>query len=182
MSGDINDYRRSQAPKEDQEAFGWTIVRAKPGKELKLMVLSDDLLGMETHFAFERTGPCRLHDCDSCNKGQVSRWKGYLLALNTANDQKIILEFTPPAYYPLADAKRKYGTLRGCLISVGRAKATFNGKVQIIVKDIKVIPPGRFEVYGIWDILSRIWKLKQSVQPRVARPDDDRDLYPSEAA
>lgn len=172
MSEDISAYRRSHMPREDQQGYGWTIVRAHPTKALKLMLLSDEFLGIETHYWNHRTGPCRETACEACLAGYVSRWKGYILAIDTATDRSVVLEFTPPGATSMDEAKSRYGTLRGCLASVSRVKPTINGKVQIIVKDRTIIQPGKFEVYGVWDVLSRIWKLKSAAEPKVARAID----------
>lgn len=173
MSDDLNLYRRSRAPREDQKTYGWKIVRASPGKQLKLMVLSEDVFGIDTHYWERRTGPCREVDCPACLAGYDARWKGYVLAVDTSTHQNIVLEFTPPAFPAMDEGLKKYGSMRGMLISVGRAKATFNGTVQIVVRDRTIIPAGEYQVYGVWDVLAKIWKLKPFVRPRVSSPVDE---------
>lgn len=182
MSDSLSDYRRSRMPNENQKSFGWTIFRAKPGKQTKLLILSDDIFGIETHWWNQRTGPCREHGCEACLAGHESRWKGYLLCFDMATEQHVVLEFTPPPAETLDAARMNHGSLRGLVVNVGRAKATFNGKVTIEIKQKTTIPPSKHEVFGVWDVLCKIWKLKSSVNPKRFKGDDDDHMILGEPA
>lgn len=159
MEINFEDCRTSRMPDDKDRNFGWTIKRAGTDSVMKLVVLSSDIFGIRTHFFRGRTGPCLLSDCEACEHKQLSRWKGYLLAVDASDQQQCIFEFTPPAALKLDEAKKKYGTLRGLQVYVSRASKKPNAKVNVTVRGISVLGPQECPDYWVWPVLAHIWGL-----------------------
>lgn len=157
MGLDFNDCRTSRLPDDQDQNFGWCIRRAGNDSVLKLIVLSSDILGIRTHFFRGRTCPCLLDGCEPCKHKQLSRWKGYLLAIDASNEQQLVFEFTPPCAASLDEARKKYGTMRGLQLYVSRTSKKANAKVVVSVRGITVLGPSACPDYSVWPIIARIW-------------------------
>lgn len=157
MRVDLNECRTSRLPDDGDQNFGWTIKRTGIDGPSKLLCLSSDIFGIRVHFYRGRTGPCTTRDCEACKAQHLSRWKGYLLAIETATRQQVIFEFTPPGATILDAARKEYGTLRGLQIIASRVSSKPNAKVMISVKGITVLPPHACPDYAVWPILAHIW-------------------------
>jgi hypothetical protein len=144
-------------PDNQDQNFGWTIKRASADGPAKLVILNSDMLGIRTHFFRGRTIPCLLEDCPACECKQLSRWKGYLLAIEIPTEQQVVFEFTPPVATTLDEAHKRHGTMRGLQVVVSRTSKKANGKVVLAVKGITVLGPQACPDYSVWPILCRIW-------------------------
>jgi len=89
----------------------------------------------------------------------LSRWSGYLLAIDTADNASVVFEFTPPGAVVLDEAVKEFGTLRGMKIIATRPTKKDNGKVHLqalgISDRVHKLPPEE----DLWVILARIWGL-----------------------
>lgn len=159
MSADINAYRNSNRPDDADANLGWIIRRAPAEGTMKLVLLSREILGLQTHFYLGRTGPCLRDKCDACRRNHLARWKGYLLAKDVSTMSQIVFEFTPPGVKSLVDAQKTYGTMRGLQIIVSRIGKKANSRVNIFVKGWTHIDERDMTDYNVWPILSMIWGL-----------------------
>lgn len=159
MEIDFNDCRTSRLPDNQDQNFGWVIKRAATEGALKLICLSSDIFGIRTHFWRGRTGPCLVQDCEACKHKQLSRWKGYVLAIDASNQSQCIFEFTPPAAMQLEEARLKHGTMRGLQLIVSRTAKRANAKVVLTIRGISVLGPQECPDYWVWPVLAHIWGL-----------------------
>lgn len=160
MDDEIFGVRSERMPSDADFSSEWRMVRTPTnGRSLSMVIFSDDMLGMRTHHWMRRTGPCFVEGCEPCDRGQVSRWYGYVLG-QLQSGERIIFEFPPPAAKQLDDAFKKYGTMRGLCVVASRTSDKFNAKVHLQEKGlwsqshvIKAVPP-------TWPVLARIWGVK----------------------
>lgn len=161
----LENCRTSARPDDADQNFGWVIKRSPPDGVLKLVILSRDIFGIRTHFHRGRTGPCLTDGCEGCKAGHLSRWKGYLLAIDHTNGQRLVFEFTPPCATTLDEAYKKFGTMRGLQVVASRAGKRANAKVQVHVKGITVLGPEAEPDHDVWPILGHIWGLTSHTPP-----------------
>lgn len=159
MRIEIENCRTSRLPDEQDNHFGWTIHRVGIDRPSRMVILSNDIFGIRTHYFRGRTGPCLREGCDACNHKQLSRWKGYLLAKDRDSKQQIVFEFTPPGAAVLDHARLEAGTLRGLILVASRAAKKPNAKVILTMAGVAVVGPNECPDYSIWPILARIWGL-----------------------
>lgn len=142
----------------------WNIVRTPPDRRLDLVLVSRDLLGVRTHYFRGRTTPCRRADCPACATGMLSRWTGYVLALEWSKHIPSIFEFTPGCVETLRNIQGTHGTLRMAKISASRASHRANGKVVITYKG--QLPDGGVpsipEDEPLLPLLLKIWGLSEA--------------------
>lgn len=175
MSVNLGDCRTSRMPDDGDQNFGWTIKRAPTDSVLKLIILSNDILGIRTHFFRGRTCPCYIGKCEACEHNQLSRWKGYVLAVEQPSGAQCVFEFTPPAARTLDEARKKYGTMRGIQLYVARASKKPNAKVTVTVKGITVLGPTACPDYNVWPIVAHIWGLTEKA-PCIVNDDEILNL------
>lgn len=156
-----DEFRIESRPSGVDTGFGWSIVRTPSDTGLGLVIVSDDIFGVRTHYFLNRTMPCMRRGCPACAAGRLSRWSGYLLAVRIGGGEKVVFEFTPAAV-PTFDAE--YGerkTLRGLHIIATRASKRENAKVMVAVKGLHAnahkLPPSQ----DVWPILSHIWGINR---------------------
>lgn len=121
----------SNRPPEGSSHPSFPLMRAPSKGNLQAYVISDDLVGLPTHFAQHRTMPCEGNGCKHCAEGYSWRWHGYLAILSPRTHAKAILELTAQACEPIADYRDAHGTLRGALIEVWRPSQKPNGRVAV---------------------------------------------------
>lgn len=160
-------------PPADHDHSGYRLIRTPPAHALLAHVISDNLVGCNTHFVNNRTVPCEAPDCDPCQSGIGWRWHGYLLILLDATQEVAIFETTARASAAFAAHHQNYGSLRGAHFKAGRVNARPNGRVLIQVKpgDLQRVklPPEQ----PVEKLLCHIWNIppvtveKQAVKPRM---------------
>lgn len=172
------DIRRDQCkiertPNEGDTTFVWSIKRASHEKPTLIVLLSRDIFGIRTHFFRGRTGPCLRADCEACAAKMLSRWTGYVAALENKNGAQILFEFTPPAAVILDKAFREYTSLRGLNVIATRGSKRANGKVQVEVRGLN---PGAHKLPAepdVWEVLSHLWGLREEAPGRFAEFEPD---------
>lgn len=171
MRIDFDQVRSSRLPDDGDRNCGWTIKRTGADGPMKLVIISSDMLGIRTHWFRGRTGPCLLENCEACKHGMLSRWKGYVLALETSCQMQCVFEFTPPGAIALEEARSRFGTMRGLQVIASRAGKKANSKVSLHVKGITVLGPAACPDYGIWPVVARIWGIDSDRSPAVLQSD-----------
>jgi hypothetical protein len=161
-------YRIERRPFEDGNDFGWAIKRAPADKALKVVCISSDFFGVRTHYFRGRTTPCRTTNCEACDAKQLSRWNGYLLAIDTSDESPIVFEFTPPGAVVLDKAIKEFGTSRGLLVIASRASGRVNGKVTLATKGMSQVAHKLPLEVELWPVLARIWGLTVDANLRQA--------------
>lgn len=146
-------------PPADADHSGYRLIRTPPAHALLAHVISENLVGCNTHFVNNRTVPCEAPDCDPCQQGIGWRWHGYLLILIDATQEVAIFETTARASAAFSAHHERYSTLRGAHFKASRINNRQNGRVLIQVKPgdlqrIKLPPPQPVE-----KLLCHIWNI-----------------------
>lgn len=151
----------SQAP-DDLGRSGYRLIRTPAGHPLVAHVISDNLVGCNTHFVGNRTIPCEPPHCDACESGIAWRWHGYLAILIDATSEIAIFEVTARASKAFSDYYKRHGTTRGAHFKAVRLNARPNGRVLVQVKpaDLQKIalPP----VLPVEKLLCHIWNIPEN--------------------
>lgn len=176
MSVDRNDCRCERLPGGHDVDFGWSIRRASHEKALLMVSISHDIFGIRTHYYRGRTGPCLKTGCPACERHMLSRWNGYLLAVDAKDASRILFEFTPPAAVQLDQAFKEFGSLRGLSIIAARTAKRANAKVVLTIKGINSQAHKLPADSEIWPILSHIWGLNEDA------PIEEQEILPSALA
>jgi hypothetical protein len=157
MDDFFQQFRADRLPTSEDMVSDWTIFRAKPGRDTKMVIWSDDLFGCRTHWWTGRTIPCKRSGCEACTAGKVSRFNGWVFAKLVATEEKVIFEFTPPAALFLDSVFEEFGSLRGAQIIATRKGDRANAMVHVRCvgreKNWKNIP----NPPDIVPVMCRIW-------------------------
>lgn len=116
-------------PPIDKRGIALPLTRTPQGKPLQGIILSDDLIGTNTHYYRGRTSPCDQENCEACNDGFPWRWHAYVVLYSRSNQAKTLFEMTAKCCEPLLTYRKAYGTLRGCVLSAKRQNSSANSRV-----------------------------------------------------
>lgn len=136
----------------------YSILRTPPKGKMSGIIISDAVCGTRLHYWKGRSVPCNAADCDACENGQAPRWKGYLLLKSTQTDKIVIFEFTERGWDPLDEARRKWGTLRGLVLTATRTGGKTNSPLLLMLSDHREDPTGLPAEKDLKTILGRIWE------------------------
>lgn len=163
----------NNAPPADADHSGYRLIRTPPAHALQGHIISNNIVGCNTHFVGNRTIPCEGEGCEPCQNGIGWRWHGYVLILSAATQEVAIFESTARAAAAFAVHYQTYGSLRGAIFKATRANARPNGRVLIQLRPgdlTKVkLPPDQ----PVEKLLCHIWNIppvtvsKQSSKPRM---------------
>lgn len=178
MEVPASDFRFSRRPTGDTTSGGWSLIRAKPKGDLKVICLADDFFGIDIHFFNGRTTPCRSVDCPACLGGMLSRWAGYLPCLSHPKWATVIVEFTGSASADLDGIRANLGTLRGANLVFSRANDKPNGRVRVsdcgFCKEASRLPLAP----AVWPIIAKIFRVNANLFGGVALADEDDGSSP----
>lgn len=116
------------------------ILSPKPGQTLNLVILSDTVLGVETHYFGERTRPCEGDEssCLGCQAKLQTRWKGYLVVWTGNGQPQAIAELTTEAYRRCQPLQDRTTSLRGRKLKVSRPPGKANNRVRAEVGEYQL--------------------------------------------
>lgn len=150
-------------PNDDDLGSAWRIRRAPASGRMPIVIVSPVPLGMRIHYFKGSSTPHLKVGCPACKAGHRSRWKGYLLAVSTADEQQIIWEYPANCGLRVKGALNEYGGLRGQMVIVSRLSERVNGEVSCQFKGISPqahrLPPAE----PIWPLIAKIMGLLEEV-------------------
>ena len=152
-------------PERDPNNTPYRIHRTPATRELRVIIISEDLIGTNLHFWKGRSTPCTGNNCTACQSGHKARWKGYLQALNENSNTVQIVEITDRVYDAFALQKQKHGTLKGLGVRLSRTNGKPNGPLAAEFDGIKRSPGELPEEANLPGILERMWELRQTALP-----------------
>jgi len=160
-------------PSRDPESQPYRIHRTPANKELRVIAVSEKLIGTNLHYWKGRSTPCTRENCTACQHGQVPRWKGYFQALNESSNVVQIIEVTDRVFEAFEAQTRKHGSLRGLKIRLSRVNHKPNGAIHVefdgVGRSDGQLPPAA----PLIEILERMWESRQGALPgmeQVAEP------------
>lgn len=155
-------------PPADSSSPGFRLIRTPAGHPLHAYVLSENLIGCNTHFINNRTVPCDAPDCDPCQNGIGWRWHGYLLVLTANTQETVIFECTARASACFSEYRERYGTTRGAAFKAERLNNRPNGRVLIQAKPADLTKVNLPKAQPVTKLLCHIWNIPPN---QVLEPD-----------
>lgn len=147
-------------PPEDPRGTSLPLVRCPTMKAISGIILSDDLIGTNTHFYRGRTLPCDDGNCPACTDGFPWRWHAYLALYGLSSNRVVLFEMTAKATEPLILYRKAYGTLRGCHLTAKRANSSPNSRVIITTKRADLQATTLPDAPNVISALSIIWNIE----------------------
>ena len=159
----------SNRPTRGEVTTATKLVRAKPGKAIGGICLSEDLVGAYTHYWQGRTRICEGQGCEACESNRAARWYGYVAIMHETSKEVAILELTAGTIGAIDTHLKRYGSLRGARISVKRAGAKINSKIiatieQTTIQSVELAPGPCVEM-----ILSKMWEVSKERVPELRK-------------
>jgi len=149
-------------PPADKGRSGYRLLRTPTAHALTAYVLSDNLVGCNTHYVGNRTIPCETPNCDSCNNSVPWRWHGYLAILIQATQEVAIFECTARAAETFAAYFQRYSTTRGALFKAQRLNGRANGRVLIQAKPADLAKVNLPKCPPVEKLLCHIWNIPEA--------------------
>ena len=147
-------------PNEPTTETRMPIMRVLPGRPKSGIILSVGLTGAYTHFWRGRTTICTAPECDACDANRLPRWYGYLAVWSPSTKTQALFELTPAAAPDIIAHQEAYGTLRTARLTLQRANAKANSRVQAAIEPTTYATKDLPEPPNVRAILQRIWELK----------------------
>ena len=173
-------------PQADETKITIPIIRPKKttGWIVRFIILSDDLLGLHTHYA-SRTVPCGFpdFDCKYCTDGKPKTWRGYLAVYDCQRKTPAIAELPPAAARQLADRSEACATLRSTYVELERTSERDNAPVRVKMFELYE-PQDGSRMPAAFDLvaqLTRIWKCDPLGSDSVATDVDRENRAADEA-
>lgn len=137
------------------------ILRPKKGCTVRVVSLSQQIMGVEIHYRDRLSIPCTgvPHKCPGCVAVMPKKWRGYIVGLEQPQHKLWIVEFTPCAYRECLAMPAFGMSLRGRTIGLYRMRHSDRAKVQASVSDQRVsyeLP----ECPDLEALLQRIWGIE----------------------
>lgn len=154
---DLRGQVKISAAPPDKKSF-IPILSPKVGQKIMAVAISNEILGIDTHYIDNRTRPCVCMEnrCEGCLKKLPLRWKAYLGVQDIASGKLGILELTVGAWLDCSELRSKQGKLRGRELLLQRIGKSRTGKVQLMVgrvrEDLQL--QKEFDVFGA---LATVW-------------------------
>jgi hypothetical protein len=149
----------TRRPPKDQAQRMWRIARCPTKGSLRVVILSHDLIGRQTHYYAGRTRPCTGPVCQACAKNQAPRWHGYIAAVDLANNNRLVVEVTAGVAERIGNEFEIYRTLRGLRMEMTRTSPRANGRImsrfQSPATGTGVLP----DAPDLRPILERLWEM-----------------------
>jgi hypothetical protein len=149
----------SNAPPRGTQEMAWPMLRIPAAGAKGLIILSNDMLGTNTHYYGGRTTPCDGQNCRACEDNSQKRWHGYLAVWMPKAAKKGILEITEAAGDAVAKAAEKRVSLRALSLAAQRVPTKANGKLVLQLTDSEWSPEGLPPAPDLRRILRRMWGL-----------------------
>lgn len=165
-------------PPEPDRPKNWKLIRTPAKTPLRALVLSDDIVGCNTHFWGGRTVPCEGPHCPACADGSPTRWHGYIAIWLPPDNIRLLFEFTDGPAELLAQYRAANGTLRGCKIEASRIKPVPNARVLLKTSRIDLSKYPLPDAPDICKMLLQMWELPGKAFDSPAAAADTKNLQP----
>jgi len=147
---------------EDQPISGlrektYEIVRAKEGRVLQGVIISEEIKGLPTHWTGGQTMPCGRDQCQWCDLEIPCDWHAYFFWYDRHTQLIDVVEITKGPLPVIREYEKLHGTARGAVARLTRAQNRKNGRVVLELVPSKT--PGEFlpKAPDIQKVLLRIW-------------------------
>lgn len=121
----------------DRDPLWVPILAPKPGSPVSVWVVSQEIVGVVTHWLDRRTRPCTgpRDECEGCLRKAAFRWKGYLGVWCAGPGRYALAELTKHAVATCPALRKKEPQLRGKRLILRRAGGANNAAVSAEVTE-----------------------------------------------
>ena len=140
----------------------YEIVRVGKQKVIEFWSLSEVPVVIAIHWTGSRAVRCTEVECEYCATGKPQRWRGYVFGQSVRNSRVSIVEYTGGVGGAIADFYERHGSLRGAQIVLARTGKRANGPLSVQFGDSFQRSDNLPEVPDLFDIVCRIYDLKDS--------------------
>ena len=148
------------------EKVPYPIVRPRPGLGIRFVSMSRSIFGIDTHYGGGRTYYCpgRI-DCESCKKGHLQRYQGYLMGCHSENGTVAVVHLTAGAAEIISKLETGDRGLVGLKCVLLRSGQLDNGAVEVQpygwTTDVQEFPQEEFE-----KLIHSIYRIQLIPKPR----------------
>lgn len=145
-------------PDPDRRPF-YPIYSPTTDRDVLVVLLSPDLVGVFVHYYNHRTRPClgNKEACEGCDLRYDKRWKGFAAAWDKDKGRLCLVQVTQEAFLRTPAFHHNKGSLRGMVLRMTRAGASKNARVTATLKPATwadgVLPPA----FDVKAALERVW-------------------------
>jgi hypothetical protein len=148
-------------PPTEPAGHNFDVVRCPAQGKIIACITCPELVGCPTHFYRGHTVPCEQPTCAACQEGLPWRWHGYVTIFTAKTHWHQLLELTAPPAETLAEYRDKFGTLRGCLITVNRTSPRPNGRVRLTTSTADLTKIELPQAPDLRLVLATVWNLPE---------------------
>jgi len=154
----------SSRPANLKTGASYPLIRCKPDDRRRWVILSREIVGLDTHYWKGRTVPHVKQDCPACADKRPFRWYGFLACLSPGWT-KVVHEITPSVCEALEIYAKDHGTIRGSVIEMRRTRGKVNGRIIATLKPIEGVPVEQLpEPHDVIPLLFRLWEVQEHTQ------------------
>lgn len=139
------------------------LMRVTSSDTVLFVVVSEALFGQWVHWYGNRSSECRRDtgNCDGCQAGWPSKWKGYLHVCDQTGKNEGFLELTPTAIRLIEAQLPPDRDWRGVRFQIRKTKGGPKGRYVVSVLehavDAKLLPLARDPL----PLLRKLWNARQ---------------------
>lgn len=136
-----------------------TLWRAEAKKTRGGVILSDQTLGVGTHYHQGRTVLCDDEECELCQIYGPSRWYGFWAVWHGTDKPATLFQFTSGVWHNVESYLQKWSTIRGAKFVAERANARHNSRVVLTIDRAEGNPDDLPKPFDVEATLRKIWRL-----------------------
>lgn len=145
-----------------------TLWRAEAKKSRGGVILSEETLGVGTHYHQGRTVLCEDEGCELCLLYGPARWYGFWAVWHGTDKPATLFQFTSGVWHTVESYLQKWTNIRGAKFVAERANARHNSRVVLTIDRAEGNPDDLPKAFDVEGTLRKIWRLP------VKRIDDGR--------
>lgn len=162
----------SDRPTRSNDNQPFKIYRCPANRPLKVICVSEMLIGCDLHYWKGRSVPCSGNECTACQAGQMPRWRGYFQGFSEDSRTVRIIEVTERVWGIFDAATKKHGSLRGLGVRIERMNGKVNGPLSATFEGMMKSPGELPEEADLIAILERMWEHRQGALPGMESESD----------
>lgn len=148
----------SDSPPRDSKPIRMDLRRVPGGGTGLVIVLSNKIEWVPTHYYKGRTIPHLNRGCVPCADNREIRWHGYFYVMGSKSFNIWILQVTPAIEENLKAGILRAGKLRGLGITIERKGRKANGELELSTRGMYQHPLPPDDLPELRSLLKRIWK------------------------
>lgn len=151
----------TDTPPKDPRGNSLELKRCPTMRPFQGIILSDGLIGTNTHYYKGRTIPCDSEGCPACGDGLPWRWHCWVPLFSPSTQVSVLFEMTARCAETCQAYRETYGSLRGAWMKAQRANSSPNSKVHLSLTPADLREIKLPECPDVLGALSIIWNIER---------------------